>query len=111
MQKILLLCALLLAATAPARAQTNYLSKPYLFAAELKPYDEKIAKLTEQLKSLRDRRGKAKPDTRRLTDLTRQIGEARRERRLKELELIQQQRGTKSGTARAVPRKSEAVEK
>ena len=93
MKKFLLLAGLCVAMASPAFAQTNSMPRPYKFSKELKAYDEKIAGLIEQMKALRAKRSN-KPQVVRsqLLELTRQVGEARRVRRAREIELIQEER-------------------
>ena len=93
MEKFLLLMVLLGAMASSTFAQTNSMPKPYRFAAELKSYDEKIATLLEQMKALRAKRS-PKPQVVRsqLLNLAHQVGDARRVRRAREIELIQEER-------------------
>ena len=98
--KKLLLCLTLFSATVlPAVATTNRVVSAVAFATELKPYDDKIITLQGRIDALRARHGKQKVDVKQIRELTAQIGETRRLRRLKAIELSEQYRGKKAEAA------------
>ncbi|MFM2294459.1 MAG: hypothetical protein RLZZ350_872 [Verrucomicrobiota bacterium] len=87
MKKFLLLLTLLVAAVVPARASTNSVASVNAFSAELKVYDDKIIAVQGTIDALRARHGRQKVDVKQIRELTAQIAELRRQRRLKAIEL------------------------
>jgi hypothetical protein len=88
-KKFLLFLALLGGAVSTATANTNTVAAAPAFAAELKPFDDKIVALQGRIDALRVRHAKQKVDVKQIRELTNQIAELRRQRRLKLIELSQ----------------------
>jgi phosphopantetheine adenylyltransferase len=99
-KKFLLFLALLGGAVSTATANTNTVVTANAFTAQLKPYDEKIAALQERLTALRARRVKQKPDLKQIRELTGQVVETRRQRRLKAIELSLEAHGRSAAANR-----------